>query len=94
MAAVTTTIVSGPLCADAADCRLLGSALFGEELRAGRRRPGCGSGSIRDVPSEDVDPEVREACEAAIEVLREETGGEVQRGRSCPTSRRRRWRRS
>ena len=37
MAAITTMIVSGPLCADAADCRLLGSALFGEEL-AGRRR--------------------------------------------------------
>ena len=32
-------IVSGPLCADAADCRLLGSALYGEEL-AGRRRRG------------------------------------------------------
>ncbi len=31
----TTTIVSGPLCADAADCRLLGGVLFGE--RAGRR---------------------------------------------------------
>ena len=31
-------IVSGPLCADAADCRLLGSALFGEELRRRRRR--------------------------------------------------------
>ena len=36
MADVTTMIVSGPLCADAADCRLLGSALFGEELAAGR----------------------------------------------------------
>ena len=28
----TETIVSGPLCRDAADCRLLASALFGEEL--------------------------------------------------------------
>ena len=28
----TTTIVSGPMCGDAASCRLLGSALFGEEL--------------------------------------------------------------
>ena len=32
---------------------------------------------IRDVPSEDVDPEVGEACETAIEALREETGGTV-----------------
>ena len=34
MAPITTLIVSGPLCADAADCRLLGSVLFGEELQA------------------------------------------------------------
>ena len=32
MAAITTMIVSGPLCADAADARLLGSALCREEL--------------------------------------------------------------
>ena len=51
----TTTIVSGPLCADAADCRLLGSALFGEELAAGEPA-GCGSASIRDAVSEDVAP--------------------------------------
>ncbi|MFL5901094.1 MAG: amidase [Solirubrobacterales bacterium] len=35
MEPVTNLIVSGPLCADAADCRLLGSALFGEDLRIG-----------------------------------------------------------
>src|SRR5215218_10702377 len=35
MAGISTTIVSGPLCADAGDCLLLGSALFGEELAAG-----------------------------------------------------------
>src|SRR3954447_21011439 len=35
MAAITTMIVSGPLCADAADCRLLGSTLYGEEMAAG-----------------------------------------------------------
>ena len=45
MAAVTTMIVSGPLCVDAADTRLLGSVLFGEGLGAGRRRRACGSGS-------------------------------------------------
>ncbi|HVD38081.1 MAG TPA: amidase, partial [Solirubrobacterales bacterium] len=35
MAGISTTIVSGALCADAADCRLLDSVLYGEELRAG-----------------------------------------------------------
>ncbi len=77
MAAISTTIVSGPLCADAADCRLLGSVLCGEELAAGdaeRLRIGV----VRDSVSEDVDPAVRVACESAIEALREETGGEVR----------------
>ena len=77
MAPVTETIVSGPLCADAADCRLLGSALFGEELAAGDAS-GLRIGVVRDAVSEDVAPEVREACEAAIEALRAETGGEVR----------------
>jgi Asp-tRNA(Asn)/Glu-tRNA(Gln) amidotransferase A subunit family amidase len=74
--AVTETIVSGPLCPDAADCRLLGSALFGEELAAGDVS-GLRIGVVHDVVSEDVAPEVRDACEAAIEALRQETGGEV-----------------
>jgi Asp-tRNA(Asn)/Glu-tRNA(Gln) amidotransferase A subunit family amidase len=77
MAGVSTTIVSGPLCADAADARLLGSALFGEELRAGDVS-GLRIGVIRDEVSEDVAPAVREACEAAIDELRAETGGEVR----------------
>jgi aspartyl-tRNA(Asn)/glutamyl-tRNA(Gln) amidotransferase subunit A len=77
MADVPTTIVSGPLCADAGDCRLLGSALFGEELHTGDVS-GLRIGVIRDVVSEDVAPAVREACEAAIEQLRQETGGEVR----------------
>lgn len=77
MAGVSSTIVSGPLCADAADCRLLGSALFGEELGAGEVS-GLRIGVIRDEVSEDVAPAVREACEAAIEDLRRETGGEVK----------------
>jgi Asp-tRNA(Asn)/Glu-tRNA(Gln) amidotransferase A subunit family amidase len=75
-AAVTTTIVSGPLCADAADCRLLGSVLFGEELAAGDAG-GLRIGVVRDAVSEDVTAEVGEACEAAIEALRAETGGSV-----------------
>jgi Asp-tRNA(Asn)/Glu-tRNA(Gln) amidotransferase A subunit family amidase len=77
MAKVSSTIVSGPLCTDAADCRLLGSALFGEELRASEVQ-GLRIGVIRNEVSEDVAPAVREACEAAIEDLRRETGGEVR----------------
>jgi len=77
MAAVTTMIVSGPLCPDAADCRLLGSALFGEELAPGGSA-GLRIGVVRDTVSEDVSPEVREACEAAVEALRAETGGEIR----------------
>ena len=76
VAAITETIVSGPLCADAADCRLLGSALFGEDLAAGDAG-GLRIGVVRGAVSEDVAPEVRDACEAAIEALRSETGGEV-----------------
>jgi Asp-tRNA(Asn)/Glu-tRNA(Gln) amidotransferase A subunit family amidase len=77
MEGISTTIVSGPLCADAADCRLLGSALFGEELATGDAA-GLRIGLIRDPVSEDVAPEVREACETAIELLRSQTGGEVR----------------
>jgi Asp-tRNA(Asn)/Glu-tRNA(Gln) amidotransferase A subunit family amidase len=77
MAAVTTMIVSGPLCIDAADARLLGSALFGEELVAGDAA-GLRIGIVRDTVSEDVAPAVREACEAAIEQLREATRGEIR----------------
>ena len=76
MAPVTTLIVSGPLCADAADCRLLGSTLFEEELQVGDTA-GLRIGVVRDPVSEDVTPEVGEACGAAIEALREETGGRI-----------------
>jgi Asp-tRNA(Asn)/Glu-tRNA(Gln) amidotransferase A subunit family amidase len=77
MAEVSSTIVSGPLCADAADCRLLGSVLFGEELTAAEPR-GLRIGIVRDNVSEDVAPAVRAACEEAIEALREQAGGEVR----------------
>lgn len=77
MAPVTTLIVSGPLCADAGDCRLLGSVLFGEKLNAGDAA-GLRIGVVRDPVSEDVTPEVRDACEGAIEALRTETDGEVR----------------
>jgi Asp-tRNA(Asn)/Glu-tRNA(Gln) amidotransferase A subunit family amidase len=77
MADYSTMIVSGPLCVDAADCRLLGSALCGEELAAGEVR-GLRIGVLRDDPvSEDVEPTVRAACAKAIGVLCEATGGEM-----------------
>jgi aspartyl-tRNA(Asn)/glutamyl-tRNA(Gln) amidotransferase subunit A len=77
MAELSTTIVSGALCADAADCRLLDSALFGEELQAGEP-PALRIGVFRNEVSDDVAPPVREACEAAIEQLRAASGGEVR----------------
>ena len=76
MDGISTTIVSGPLAADAGDCRLLGSALFGQDLSAGDAG-GLRIGVIRDAVSEDVAPEVAAACEDAIEALRAQTGGEV-----------------
>ncbi|HKF82372.1 MAG TPA: amidase [Solirubrobacterales bacterium] len=77
MAEISTTIVSGALCADAADCRLLDSVLFGEALTAGEPA-GLRIGVIGGEVSEDVAPAVREACETAIEDLRRQTGGEVR----------------
>jgi Asp-tRNA(Asn)/Glu-tRNA(Gln) amidotransferase A subunit family amidase len=72
----TETIVSGPLCRDAADGRLLASAMFGEELPAGEPS-GLRIGVIRDPYWSDSAPGVREACESALEALRSEAGGEV-----------------
>jgi Asp-tRNA(Asn)/Glu-tRNA(Gln) amidotransferase A subunit family amidase len=72
----TETIVSGPLCRDAADARLLASVLFGEQLEAGRPR-GLRIGVIRDPFWTDSAPGVRESCEAALESLRGEVDGEV-----------------
>lgn len=75
-AASTTTIVSGPICRDAADCRLLGGVLFGEQLTAGEPdglRIGVVPGELWD----DCDPEVSAACRQAVEALREATGGTI-----------------
>ena len=77
MEAVTTTIASGPICVDAADCRLLGSALLGADLSPGTIA-GLRIGVVGGPISEDCAEEVREACETAIEALRAETGGEVR----------------
>lgn len=76
MAAYSTMIVSGPLCADAADCRLLGSALYGEQLRRGEPR-GLRIGVVRDVVSEDVEAPVRASCAKAIGLLCDATDGEM-----------------
>ncbi len=77
MASITSLIVSGPLCADAADCRLLASVLGGSELRAGDAA-GLRIGVVRDAVSEDVTPEVAAACSGALEALCAETGGELR----------------
>ena len=73
----TTTIVSGPICGDAAGCRLLGSVLFGEELPRGDAA-GLRIGIVRSPVSEDSSEAVRAACDDAIEALRAESGGSVQ----------------
>jgi Asp-tRNA(Asn)/Glu-tRNA(Gln) amidotransferase A subunit family amidase len=72
----TTTIVSGPLCRDAADCRLLAGVLFGEVLASGAPdglRIGVVPGELWD----DCDPEVTRACREAVEALRGNVGGTV-----------------
>ena len=73
----TTTIVSGPLCADAADCRLLGGVMFGEQL-AVTDAHGLRIGVVPGPPWDDCQPAIREACEGAVETLRDATGGEVR----------------
>jgi len=73
----TTTIVSGPLCRDAADCRLLGGVLFGEVLGDGQvdgMRIGLVPGELWD----DCQPAVVEACREALDTLREATRASVE----------------
>ena len=92
-APTTTTIVSGPLCVDAADCRLLASALFGEDLAQGDAS-GLRIGVIRDVASEDVDPEVRRGLRDGDRGAPRGDRGQRSRRSPCRTWRRRRSRRS
>ncbi|HXE98876.1 MAG TPA: amidase [Solirubrobacterales bacterium] len=72
----TTTIVSGPMCRDAADCRLLGGVLFGSELTAGQTR-GLRIGVVPGELWDDCDPEVNTACHQAVEMLREVSQGTI-----------------
>jgi aspartyl-tRNA(Asn)/glutamyl-tRNA(Gln) amidotransferase subunit A len=74
--AQTTTIVSGPLSRDAADCRLLAGVLCGEAL-ASAAPDGLRIGVVPGELWDDCDPEVAEACHGAVETLREGTGGTV-----------------
>jgi aspartyl-tRNA(Asn)/glutamyl-tRNA(Gln) amidotransferase subunit A len=73
----TTTIVSGPLCADAADCRLLAGVLFGEQLSAGEAN-GLRIGVVPGAPWDDCQPEVSSACRAALDALGEATSATVR----------------
>jgi Asp-tRNA(Asn)/Glu-tRNA(Gln) amidotransferase A subunit family amidase len=72
----TETIVSGALCRDATDCRLLDSVMFGGELPT-EEQTGMRIGVIRDPFWSDSAPGVRESCESALEALRAEVEGEV-----------------
>jgi Asp-tRNA(Asn)/Glu-tRNA(Gln) amidotransferase A subunit family amidase len=73
----TETIVSGALCRDAADCRLLDSVLFGEELPAGEPRA-LRVGVMRDPLWTDCDPGVAEACETALGAFTDLTESTVE----------------
>jgi aspartyl-tRNA(Asn)/glutamyl-tRNA(Gln) amidotransferase subunit A len=72
----TTTIVSGPLCRDAADCRLLGGVLFGEVLADGNAN-GMRIGVVPGALWDDCQTAVRDACRTALDALRDATGATV-----------------
>jgi Asp-tRNA(Asn)/Glu-tRNA(Gln) amidotransferase A subunit family amidase len=70
----TTTVVSGPLCRDATDCRLLGGVLMGRRLDAGTA-DGLRIGVVPGELWEDCDPEIGAACREAVEALGNAAGG-------------------
>jgi Asp-tRNA(Asn)/Glu-tRNA(Gln) amidotransferase A subunit family amidase len=72
----TTTIVSGPLCTDAADCRLLGGVLFGEVLSSADP-DGLRIGVIPGELWDDCQPAVATACREGLDALRDATGATV-----------------
>jgi aspartyl-tRNA(Asn)/glutamyl-tRNA(Gln) amidotransferase subunit A len=75
-ATATTTIVSGPLCRDAADCRMLASALFEEPVASGAAM-GLRIGITKGPEWEDCQPAVRATCESALDELRNEVRAEI-----------------
>jgi Asp-tRNA(Asn)/Glu-tRNA(Gln) amidotransferase A subunit family amidase len=76
LAEVTETIVSGALCRDAADCRLLDSVLFGEDLPSEVLKvPRIGI--VRGPLWDDCAAGVAGACETAVNALAEESGGRL-----------------
>lgn len=70
----STLTVSGPICVDAGDCRLLAGALLAEDLPAGDAS-GLRIGRPTGPVWEDCQPDVAAACERALEQLAGETGG-------------------
>ncbi len=92
MAAITSLIVSGPLCADAADCRLLASVPVRLRARRRGRRRACGSASSA-TPSRGRD------ARGGRGLLGGDRGAAAPRPAascarsSCPTSKPRPWRR-
>ena len=82
----TETIVSGPLCRDAADARLLASVLFGARswrpaspaALPDRRGP-------RPATGPTASAEVAEACEPALDALRERGRRQRRPSWSCPS---------
>ena len=65
--AYSTMGVGGPMCRDAADARLLGSVLFERPLEAGTvDAAGLRVGLVRSPFWDDNDPEVDQACRAAL----------------------------
>ena len=73
----TTTIVSGPLCRDAADCRLFGGVLCGEVLGESKAS-GMRIGVVRGELWDDCQPGIVDACREALELLRDATGSSVE----------------
>src|SRR5262245_8108059 len=73
---VPETSASAPLGPAAADCRLLASALFGEEPPVGEPS-GLRIGVIRDPYWSDSSPGVRETCESALDSLLAAVEGQV-----------------
>ncbi len=93
MAAITSLIVSGPLCADAADCRLLGSVLYGERARRRRRRRAADRRRPRRRLRGRHARGRRRPARGRSRRCAPRPAARCARS-SCPTSKRRPWRRS